>query len=97
MGRRSSKSRGASADPLTAILPFPGIMGAPPAVPAPFESNMMLRRLRLTTLVPCVGVGVLLLPSKVTGLLSALLLVAYFSYPPGAHHLPGPPASHLVV
>lgn len=60
-------------------------MGAPPAVPAPFESNMMLRRLRLTTLVPCVGVGVLLLPSKVTGLLSALLLVAYFSYPPGAH------------
>lgn len=46
-----------------------------PAVPDSFESDMILRRLRLTTLVPCVGVGVLLLSAKLTGLLSAILLV----------------------
>lgn len=36
---------------------------------------MLLRRLRLMTLVPCVGIGFLLLSPKLTGLVSALLLV----------------------
>lgn len=46
-----------------------------PAVPGFFEIVMPLRRLRLMTLVPCVGVGFLLLSSKLTGLVSAMLLV----------------------
>ncbi len=36
---------------------------------------MLLRRLRLMTFVPCVGIGFLLLSPKVTGIVSALVLV----------------------
>lgn len=60
---------------MAANPPFPAIMIAPPAVPDSLENSMPFRRLRLMTFVPCVGIGFLLLSPKVTGLLSALLLV----------------------